>query len=182
MNARFGSNARAARLKRGMTLDALACEAGLSKGHLSRFERGEKSLSIGALIRLSEALDTPVAVLLGESESGQAYHLVRAGGRDRMQASRKHGGYSYTTLSAASDSSRLSAFLVDVPAGASRGSPVAHAGEEIVYVISGRVEAALAGETIVLEQGDYLQFVGSRDHTMRGIDRMSQILIVVAIN
>ncbi len=48
------------------TLDQLAEVTGLSKGHLSRFERGEKSLSVAALMRLAQALGTSVSFLLGE--------------------------------------------------------------------------------------------------------------------
>ena len=40
--AQFGLLARELRRRRNMTLEELSRQSGLSKGHLSRFERGEK--------------------------------------------------------------------------------------------------------------------------------------------
>lgn len=48
---------RAARRARGLTLDAASAQAGISKGQLSRFERGEAGLSINALYRLAQVLE-----------------------------------------------------------------------------------------------------------------------------
>ena len=74
----YGAQAKSQRMRRKMTLGEVAELSGLSKGHISRFERGEKSLSIAALMRLSQALNTSVATLLGERIDNEAIHLVRA--------------------------------------------------------------------------------------------------------
>src|ERR1700731_3386424 len=73
-----GAQAKSQRLRRRMTLDEVAELSGLSKGHISRFERGEKSLSIAALMRLAQALNTSVATLLGERVDNHAIQVVRA--------------------------------------------------------------------------------------------------------
>ena len=81
-----GLLARSFRRQRSITLEQLATETGLSKGHLSRFERGEKSLSIAALMRLSKALHTSVSALLGERAGEDLLHVVRTGERTRRKA------------------------------------------------------------------------------------------------
>jgi transcriptional regulator with XRE-family HTH domain len=88
-----GAQARSHRVRRKMTLDEVAERSGLSKGHLSRFERGEKSLSIAALMRLSQALNTSVATLLGERVDKEAFHLVRVA--DRKMRKAKENGFAY---------------------------------------------------------------------------------------
>jgi transcriptional regulator with XRE-family HTH domain len=56
----YGAQAKSRRMWRKMTLGEVAELSGLSKGHISRFERSEKSLLIAALMRLSHALNTSV--------------------------------------------------------------------------------------------------------------------------
>ena len=174
----FGSNARALRLSRGQTLDQLAAETGLSKGHLSRFERGEKTLSIAALMRVSRALGTSVAALLGERPSGAPFHLVRAGQAVTL-APGVDGGYTYRALSRP-DGGPLSAFVVDLPEHSSRTSEAAHRGEEAFLVLSGRVEIDLGGETILLQTGDYIQFSGAIRHRIRSMEGPSRLFVVVS--
>lgn len=175
----FGPKARALRQSRGQTLEQLAAETGLSKGHLSRFERGEKTLSIAALMRVSRALGTSVAALLGEEPSGAPFHIVRAGEAVTLAAPGPDGGYTYRTLSRP-DSGPLSAFMVDLAEDSSRASEVAHRGEEAFLVLSGRVEIDLGGDKVVLGAGDYLQFSGAIRHRIRSIEGLSRIFIVVS--
>jgi len=47
---------REVRLARGLTLAQVAGRAGMTMAHLSRVERGEKQLSVGALHRVAGAL------------------------------------------------------------------------------------------------------------------------------
>jgi transcriptional regulator with XRE-family HTH domain len=47
---------RAVRLAHGLTLDELASRVGVSAGHLSRVERGEKDPSVALLKRCAAAL------------------------------------------------------------------------------------------------------------------------------
>ena len=72
---------------------------GLSKGHLSRFERGEKSLSLAALMRLAQALGTSASVLLGESADRDEIHLVRVDERRTTDVAAEDGGYRFALLS-----------------------------------------------------------------------------------
>jgi quercetin dioxygenase-like cupin family protein len=49
---------------------------------------------------------------------------------------------------------------VEYPARAQRSSTAYHAGEELLFVLKGRVEIELPDRVVVLEEGDYLQFPG----------------------
>lgn len=175
-----GSKARTARLRHGMTLDQLAAATGLSKGHLSRFERGEKTLSIAALMQVSWALRTPVSVLLGEHAGEGPFHLVRHGEAVARSAPLVDGRYAYRSLSRPTADGSLSAFAVTLPENASRTSEAVHAGEEAFLVLSGTVEVDLAGHRLVLGAGDYLQFPGTLRHRLRSVAGESRVFIVVA--
>ena len=167
------------RSRRGLTLDELSEQTGLSKGHLSRFERGEKFLSVAALLRVANALDVSVSAMLGESITADALHLVRCTERTFRKAPKKDGGYSFAALSRPGQQAGPTTFLVEYPARAQRSSTAYHAGEEIFFVLKGRVEIRLPDRTVVLEEGDYLQFPGHLKHTVRGLATRSQLLVVV---
>jgi len=167
---------RECRSRRGLTLDELSERTGLSKGHLSRFERGEKLLSVAALLRVANALDVSVSAMLGESIAEDALHLERAAGRTFRKAPKKDGGYSFATLSRQTGPA---AFLVEYPAQAQRSSTSYHAGEELLFVLKGRVEIELPDRKVVLEEGDFLQFPGHLKHTVKGLATRSQLLVVV---
>ncbi|BCH24159.1 helix-turn-helix domain-containing protein [Mesorhizobium sp. L-8-3] len=175
----YGFQARALRISRNITLDQLAAQTGLSKGHLSRFERGQKSLSVAALIRLAAALDTSVSSLLGETLDEEALHVVRRQDRKMHTAPAENGGYLYAMLSRPSENRAVSAFLVEVAAEAERPSEANHSGEEIFLVLSGEVEIRVADRTVILGEGDYLQFPGRLTHVIKGREALSRVFVVV---
>jgi transcriptional regulator with XRE-family HTH domain len=175
-----GAKARAARLSRGLTLDQVATETGLSKGHLSRFERGEKTLSIAALVRLSRVLRVSVSALLGERARTGAYHLVRRAERSVQAVAAEDGGaYRYAALGRPGEGG-LEAFVVELAPNASRSGEAQHGGDEAFLVLSGSVEVNLAAERLVLGAGDYLQFSGGIVHRIRALEEGSRVFVVVS--
>src|SRR5712691_4079204 len=74
---RIGSNVRAARRSRGMSLEALAGLTGRSKGWLSKVETGHARLERRQdIAAIAEALEVSADSLLGEPAPG-----IRPGGR-----------------------------------------------------------------------------------------------------
>ena len=59
-------NLQELRIKAGLTQKELAIRVGCAQSEISRIEHGERSISVDRLQQLAEALDVPVADLLGE--------------------------------------------------------------------------------------------------------------------
>jgi transcriptional regulator with XRE-family HTH domain len=177
--ANYGAQAKSQRMRRNLTLGEVAKRSGISKGHLSRFERGEKSLSIAALMRLSQALDTSVSTLLGERVDERAVHLVRAADRKMRKAKEKGVSYQFARLSGREHAAAVESFVVEVPRTSIMKRAVYHAGEEIFFVLDGVIELELADRKFRLAKGDYLQFSGSLKHKLRGIQQRSSVLVVI---
>jgi transcriptional regulator with XRE-family HTH domain len=53
----FGANVRRVRLKRGMTLEALATEARLAYSYMGGIERGQRNPSLDVAERIAKALE-----------------------------------------------------------------------------------------------------------------------------
>jgi transcriptional regulator with XRE-family HTH domain len=171
--------ARSLRRRRSLTLEQLAQDTGLSKGHLSRYERGEKSLSIAALVRLSKALNTSVSALLGEHAGEELLHVVRSGERPRRRAARTEGNYEFVPLSRTDEHAGPSAFIVHMGTESTLGKEVFHEGDELFFVLSGSVEIVLGSRSVRLGQGDFAQFPGLVRHRLRGLESNTSILVFV---
>jgi len=64
----LGKRIRKARRKKGLTIEILAQESGLSKGFISQIERGYSQPSISSLKRLAPPLGQSVATLMSDVE------------------------------------------------------------------------------------------------------------------
>jgi transcriptional regulator with XRE-family HTH domain len=65
-----GGNIRAARKAKGLTQEQLALEAGVDLRYLGGIERGEHSVTVGVIGKLSSALTIHPAALFGDASEG----------------------------------------------------------------------------------------------------------------
>jgi transcriptional regulator with XRE-family HTH domain len=174
-----GSAARAIRRRLDLTLEQVAERVGISSGHLSRYERGDKSLSIAALMRLARALNTSVSALLGEKGDEDLLHVVRAGERRTQRTAGAEGDYAFVPLSRSEGRATANAFIVQLDRRATIGKEVFHEGHEMFFVLSGSVEIALGSRVMRLCKGDFAEFPGLVRHQLRGLESNTSILVVV---
>jgi transcriptional regulator with XRE-family HTH domain len=62
----FGRNVRRIRLERGVTLEALADQVGLSYSYLGEIERGRRNPTLAVVERIATALAAPPLLLLAQ--------------------------------------------------------------------------------------------------------------------
>jgi quercetin dioxygenase-like cupin family protein len=163
-----------------LTLDDISTAASLSKAHLSRFERGEKSLSIAALLRLTESLDTTMAILLGEDQPKDSIRIVRQAERRQLTAEREDGGLIMQSLNGTlSERPNYTAFVVRCPEGIEHSSEAFHSGCELIYVIEGTLKISLPGRDLVLDRGDFVEFPGHMKHVLHAAAGGAELLLLV---
>ncbi len=175
-----GAQARTLRQRRNMTLKQMADLTGITRGHLSRFERDEKSVSVATLLRIAEALRVPVATLLGERLEEDLLHVTRAADRPIMNAAPEDGGYAFFPLSGGTEGAHIEAFVIRPSRAPTVSRHASHGGEEVFFVLDGDVELTIANRTIALSKGDYAQFPGHLQHMVRSLSPASEVLIVIA--
>src|ERR1700747_483750 len=115
---------------------------------------------VASLIRLCDALGISVGSLF-QAPKGE---VVRRDARPRIN----FGGRKMTEyLLTPSGEKRVQAILSDIdPGGGSGKEPYAlPAGVEFVLILAGQLHVTVAGEGIVLEEGDALTFTADMDHT-----------------
>jgi transcriptional regulator with XRE-family HTH domain len=176
--AGVGGNIRQLRMAKGLTLDRLATLSELTRGYISLVERGLKMPSIAALLRMAAALEVNVAYFFDpNSEPAPRYTLFRQ--EDGNGRSIKDGGFELLALAAGRTRKMMEPFLLSPPfKSAFRAS---HAGEEMLFVVNGKIAIKLDGEELTLSKGDCLYFSGETSHEVRSLGRQkAEVLVIVA--
>ncbi|MEL6217632.1 MAG: XRE family transcriptional regulator [Pseudomonadota bacterium] len=156
-----GTDIRALRHARGLTLTDLALSVGRSVGWLSQVERGIAEPSIADLRRLADALEQPLSLFFGrklapEYERG---YIVRAQSRRRLGAA--SAGLTEELLSPDLRGSFEILRSVFEP-GAELDDYAKRETEEAGYLVSGTLDLWIDDRQFRLEPGDSFRFAGER--------------------
>jgi transcriptional regulator with XRE-family HTH domain len=162
----LGPRIRALRQARNITLRELAGRAGVTESFLSQVEREVTSPSIASVQRIARGLDLSIAELF--TEDAPHGRIVRRSERRRL---------SYPGLRAVDEfltsglDGRMQVILSTIePGGGTGDEPYAHdSDEEVVIVLSGRLELWVADEHHVLEEGDSVTYSSRLKHRNRNI-------------
>lgn len=164
----LGTRLKLARQTRGLTLRAVAKEADCSESLLSKIENGKASPSLPMLHRLVEVLDTNIGWLFEESQ-GEEGIIFRRGSRPRIALDplRKGDGLILERVIPYSPGHLLQCNIHHIEAGGETAGPIQHIGEEVGYILTGKVELIVDGKTYSLNAGDAFVFKSDRPHHYR---------------
>lgn len=183
LHSRLGERIRQARTAQGLTLDALARHIGVTKGFVSKLERGEKAPAIGTLINLANALRVDVSALLEPHRAAQRVSFVKK--RERVLATGEASAseYKYASLAHRLERKHMEPFIMYLPSKpVPEGSSLSHPGEEFVLALKGRSLYRVGSEEYVLEPGDALYYDSSIPHAGWSLDvTVSEVLAVTLV-
>ena len=160
--ADIGTRLRMLRKQRGLTLEQVASDAGLTRGFLSHLERGGTSASIGSLYRICDSLGIEIAVLFEPT-----------GGKLTRRETRKpsyFGGVGVVDFVLTPPTERRVQVLETrvAPQGTPDRNLWAHRGDvSIAYILSGELEIRFTDKAVILGAGDALTFIPTEPHSWR---------------
>jgi DNA-binding transcriptional MerR regulator/quercetin dioxygenase-like cupin family protein len=174
-----GRRLRMLRVAAGLPLREVAVRSGLSASSVSGLERGTSGASVAALVRLAAVFDTSVADLLrlrrtdespgvpvGGAPQPAGQRVVR---RDLRPSVRIGRGIRIEELAALATHLQPQIFVL--APGATSAGAYAHAGEEFMFVLAGRLGIWLDDrEHHELGPGDALTFPSSLPHRFVALD------------
>lgn len=161
---------RAVRRQRGLTLERLAEQTGLTKSYLSKIERGQSTPSIAVALKVARALEVDVGRLFSDEAADEKITVDRA----------SQAGGRYQALASAMLGKAMSPFVVRPTGDPSDDPHPEHAGEEFVFVHAGSVELEYGDQTVTLGTGDSAYFDASLPHKIRGVGGQPAEVVVVA--
>lgn len=149
MKRSLGGLLKAKRLEQKLTLQELAEKAELSAAFLSQAERGKATPSIVSLINIARALGTDIHYFISPPVPAE---LVSKG--SDPQYLNIDSPITYRVLNASIPNQRMSALLMDIPPGVELPTVHRDEGEDIFYIIKGRVEQLIDDKVFSLKAGD----------------------------
>lgn len=179
IDRRLGARIKALRQARGLTLDALAEGASVSRAMLSRIERGESSPTAQWLGRICGGLGITLSTLFSATEGVRSPLARRA---EQPLWRDPDSGYVRRDVSPAGTGSPVEIVEVDFPPGAEVGfDNQRFTGiDQHIHVLDGRLDFRLGDEAFVLETGDCLHMRLDRPTRFRNTsDRRVRYLVVI---
>lgn len=154
-----GAALRRRRNDLGLTLAEVGQRSGFTTGYLSQLERDLATPSLTALAAIGRALGVELDFFL-RTPNGRGHHFP-ASGRDFFSLSRH--GMQYARVSGEFPGHVANALFVRIPA-QYFSHPIKHEGEELVYVIEGRLRYTLGERSLDLAPGDVVHLPSSTAH------------------
>lgn len=173
----LGANLRRLRVKRGLSLERLAKQSGVSRAMLSQVELGYSAPTINVIWRIAHALDVPFGALITLPET-QTTQLVR---KAQTRTLTSHDGSFRSRALFPFKGERETEFyeLRFAARALERATPHRPGTTENLVVASGRLHVHIAGEIAELETGDALQFVADVPHAYENPDASEAVVYLV---
>lgn len=161
-----GKKLRRVRLRKGLTLKAVAERTGLSESFISQLERGRSNASIASIQRIAVALDTPLSELFEEIDDTSVKVL-----RKNERPSLAYGTLGRKSLLTPASLKHLEVFIGEFDVGGSTGAePYSHGdSEELLYILSGTFEVQVGNEFYTLTEGDCINYRSSNVHRVENV-------------
>jgi len=180
IESRVGRRIRRLRQGQGLSLEAVATKAHISRSLLSKVENARVSSPIATLANIATALDTSVGRLLADGSEERCV-VVRRDDRKHIARGGTEFGYSYEALGHKRLDKRMEPFLVTYPPGVDAAPRFSHGGEAFLFVLSGRIEFHHDQERAVLHAGDSVYFDNELPHGGRALGRRAATALVVSV-
>ena len=163
----IGSRIRSLREQQGITLEQLAHTSALTKGQLSRIEHGQVSSPVSTLTRIASALGVSPGELFSQDTKDRRAVFVAAKARRVIVGRGTKLGHIYESLAADFPAKKdfepylmtIEEKKIDVKKNTFR-----HPGQELIFMLDGRMDYRHGQEVFHLHPGDSLYFDGSIAH------------------
>jgi transcriptional regulator with XRE-family HTH domain len=174
---------RQLRLERQLTQDNLASKTGFSKAFISKIENHIASPSIASLSKIAIALGVSISALFDETpEENQDIILVRRGQRKKIVGPGSDIGFAYESLAYKKKRKSMEPFIIKYPSGSHVQKLYEHEGEEMVFILKGKIKLIYGNKTFILSEGDTAYFNPSIPHRGESIGKTEGVGLCVLVS
>lgn len=173
----IGSRVRELRNEKKLTLRELSRLSGVSPTQISEIERNLTSPTVPTLMKIVSALETEVSIFF-ERRENNTISFVRK--NERQQLIDKKNNVFIEIITKGVTDSKIKAIIAHPPPGVENiPGGYQHSGEELIYVIKGKIEVHLNEAVYILEEGDSIHFRGEIKHKIKNISHKEVELLSV---
>ncbi|PIV24142.1 MAG: Cro/Cl family transcriptional regulator [Deltaproteobacteria bacterium CG_4_8_14_3_um_filter_45_9] len=174
---------RQLRLEQRMTQEMLANKTGFSKAFISKTENHKTSPSIASLSKIAIALGVSISTLLDENTGeNQDIILVRRGHRKKIVGPGSDIGFSYESLAHKKKRKTMEPFIIKYPLGSHVQKLFEHEGEEMLFILKGKIKLTYGDKTFILREGDTAYFNPSIPHRGESVGKTEGVGLCVLVS
>ncbi len=153
---------REIRLERKLTQQDLADAVGVTKGYISKIENGASAPPVGTLIAFAQALKVELKAFFDTEEDPEVYVAITKKDQRPVVAEDGQGKYEHLAFNFPKRAFEAHVIKAQGPMGNTR--PHKHKGQELLFVLRGRIEFTIDKNSFVLEAGDSVHFNAAYNH------------------
>jgi transcriptional regulator with XRE-family HTH domain len=183
-NGTVNEKIRQYRRARDLTLDQMGKLCNLTKGYLSKVERGEKSPPVATLQIIAAVLGVDLTEFFDSSAPSESASFNLDILRKSPGTSAKkdevvtQSGYAYKPLLTSYKNKYMSPFLMRVKKG--KTESFSHDSEEFAFVLEGKIELVYEGKSYRFEEGDSFYFDSRKSHYF--VNHKNEDGVVLSVN
>jgi transcriptional regulator with XRE-family HTH domain len=168
------------RLQNKLTLQKVAERTGFTKSYLSMVESGKKSPPIATLSKIAQALNVDIAAFFEQKKPEDRITWVRKGKGKIVVRDGTVFGYRYESIAPTKRHKKMEPFIVTHIIQTKKLGRFDHEGEELFYVLEGKIKFLYGDKEYFLEEGDCLYFDSSIPHRGEGVGKKpAKVLVVI---
>ncbi|HET6924038.1 MAG TPA: helix-turn-helix domain-containing protein [Anaeromyxobacteraceae bacterium] len=172
-----GGNLRRLRVRRGLSLEKLSRQSGVSRAMLGQIELGQSAPTINVLWKISTALGVPFSALIS-SRVQSGVQVLR--GEQAKTLSSHEGTFTSRALFPFDEPRRVEFYELRLaPRGVERADAHAPGTVENLVVSRGRLEIEVGGATHQLSGGDAIVFEADALHVYRNPGEDEAVMYLV---
>jgi len=170
---------RSLRLQNKLTLQKVAERTGFTKSYLSMVESGKKSPPIATLSKIAKALNVDIAAFFEEKRPEDQITLVPKGEGKPVVRDGNIFGYRYESIAPTKRHKKMEPFIVTHIFQTKKLGWFDHEGEELFYILEGKIRFLYGDKEYLLKEGDCLYFDSSIPHRGEGVGKKAAKVLVV---
>jgi transcriptional regulator with XRE-family HTH domain len=172
-----GENLRRLRTQRGLSLEKLAQQSGVSRAMLGQIELGQSAPTINVLWKIASGLGVTFSALITAQQRSGPLVLRAQQARLLTSSDRK---FSSRALFPVNEPRRVEFYELRLsPGGVEQAEPHAAGTVENLVVAEGAVEIEVGGQRHSLDAGDAIMFEADSPHVYRNRARGESIMYLV---
>ncbi|UCF85932.1 MAG: helix-turn-helix transcriptional regulator [Desulfobacteraceae bacterium] len=160
----IGRRIKKLRIERNLTQEALAQEAGLTKGYLSKIENSKNSPPVSTLLSLAKALGVNINDIFSEDVTATTITHLKKEERQTVARNGSAFGYSYEPLANKFPNRHMEPYILILPPEMEVKTPFQHKGEELLFVLEGTMRFFYEDKEFIVETEDSIYFDASVPH------------------
>lgn len=164
-----GKKLKEIRLKQDMTIQVLAEKSRVSSNMISRIERGLTIPSVEILMRLATVFDKSINFFVEDVSTSHEVVFTRPGQRDKTVYDDEHNMHTESFTSGLRDPQFMSFYCTVQKGGRSGEQKMYHPGDELIYLLEGRLKMTIVDDEYFLDSGDSLCFKSHLPHRWENI-------------